>query len=91
LNSSNPKFQVLFEGKAEKQLHKLDPQNQRRILLAARLLGENPRPPKATQLVGQSDLWRVRVGDFRIVYMVQNKELIVLVVQVGHRRDVYKF
>jgi len=82
---------VIFEAKAEKQLHKLDPQNQRRILLAAQLLADNPTPSKALQLVGQNNLWRVRVGDFRIVYALQNQDLIVLVVQVGHRRDVYKF
>jgi mRNA interferase RelE/StbE len=91
LNSSNPKFRVRFEAKAQKQLQKLDPQNQRRILLAAQLLADNPTPSKAVQLVGHNNLWRVRVGDFRIVYAVQNQDLIVLVVQVGHRRDVYKF
>lgn len=90
MNSSNPKYRVRFEAKAEKQLRKLDRQNQRRIILAAQLLRENPSPPKATQLVGHSDLWRVRVGDYRIIYTVQNEDLTVLVVQPGHRRDVYR-
>ena len=91
MSSSKPKYRVRFESGVEKQIRKLDPQNQRRILLSIGLLADNPIPPKAVQLVGEAELWRVRVGDFRIVYTVQKEELIVLVVRVGHRREVYKF
>ncbi len=54
------------------------------------LLAENPRPPAATQLVGGSGEWRVRTGDYRIIYEIHDGELLVLVIVVGHRREVYR-
>ena len=83
-------YQVVFEPKALKQLRRLDPQTQRRILTAAKLLASNPQPPKAKKLTDQDGLWRVRVGDYRIVYQIEDSVLTVLVVKVGHRREVYK-
>ena len=53
---------------------------------AIELLADNPRPPAATQLVGGQGEWRVRVGDYRIVYEIRETELIVLVLRLGHRR-----
>ena len=87
---TDAEYEVRFEAQVLKQLRKIDPQQQRRILIAAALLGAKPRPAKAKQLVGRDNLWRVRVGDYRIVYTVQDSVLTVLVVQVGHRRDVYR-
>jgi mRNA interferase RelE/StbE len=53
-------------------------------------LADNPRPAGAIPLKGEGrGLWRLRVGDSRILYQIQNKELIVLVVDIGHRLDVY--
>lgn len=53
-------------------------------------LAEEPRPPGATNVVGASDTYRIRVGDYRIVYEIQDAVLVVLVIRVGHRRDVYR-
>jgi mRNA interferase RelE/StbE len=57
---------------------------------AIELLGTDPRPPAATQLVGGGGEWRVRTGDYRIVYEINDGELLVLVLAVGHRRDTYR-
>lgn len=61
-----------------------------RIRAATEALGENPRPEGVTKLAGTDDLWRVRVGDFRVVYMIADDVLVVTVVRIGHRRDVYR-
>jgi len=57
---------------------------------AIELLADNPRPPAARQLVGGQGEWRVRVGDHRIVYEIGDAELVVLVLRVGHRREIYR-
>ena len=75
---------------AVRQLRKLDPRARRRVQAAIELLADDPRPPKARKLVGGAGEWRVRTGDFRIVYEIKDQELLVLVVKVGHRRDVYE-
>jgi mRNA interferase RelE/StbE len=74
---------------AVRQLRKLDPVAKRRIQAAIELLAGQPRPSGAKNLSGDGE-WRVRTGDFRIVYEVHDDVLMVLVAAVGHRRDVYR-
>jgi mRNA interferase RelE/StbE len=83
-------YQVRLAPAAVRQLRKLDPPGRRRVQAAIDLLAEDPRPPGARQLVGGAGEWRVRTGDFRIIYDIRNEELLVLVVKVGHRKDVYE-
>jgi mRNA-degrading endonuclease RelE of RelBE toxin-antitoxin system/PHD/YefM family antitoxin component YafN of YafNO toxin-antitoxin module len=73
---------------AVRALKKLDPPVARRLQGAIALLAEDPRPPAARSLRGRPGL-RVRVGDYRIIYTVEDDVLLVVVVTVGHRRDVY--
>jgi mRNA interferase RelE/StbE len=54
------------------------------------LLEQNPRPDGCKRLQGKRDLYRVRCGDYRIIYTIRDQQLLVLVVQIGHRRDVYR-
>lgn len=54
------------------------------------MLAENPRPPKATKLVGFRNRWRVRSGDYRILYEIHDDALTMLVIRVAHRRQVYR-
>jgi mRNA interferase RelE/StbE len=84
------RYAVGIAPHALRQLRKLDPTARRRVQAAIDLLADDPRPPAARQLVGGAGEWRVRTGDYRIVYDIRDKELIVLVVAVGHRRDVYR-
>lgn len=81
---------VTLAPSAARQLRKMDPPARRRIQAVIDLLAQDPRPPAATQLVGGQGEWGVRTGDYRIVYEIWDQELLVLVVRLGHRRDVYR-
>lgn len=74
---------------AVRQLRKLDRSAQRRVQAAIELLAAEPRPNGAKKLVGGDGEWRVRTGDYRIVYEIHDNVLIVLVIAVGHRREIY--
>lgn len=73
---------------AVRALRKLDPPIRRRVQGAIALLAQDPRPPAARALKGRPGL-RVRVGDYRLIYTIHDDVLLVVVVTVGHRRDVY--
>jgi mRNA interferase RelE/StbE len=81
-------YRIELRPAAVRALKRLDPPVRRRIQGAIALLAEDPRPPAARALRGRSGL-RVRVGDYRIVYTVADDVLLIVVVTVGHRRDVY--
>jgi mRNA interferase RelE/StbE len=75
---------------AGRQIRKLDREIQRRVLTCLEGLGADPRPPDSVKLHGPEDLYRVRVGDYRIIYEIFDRNLLVLVLKVGHRSQVYK-
>jgi mRNA interferase RelE/StbE len=81
-------YRIELRPAAVRALKKLDPPIRRRIQGAITLLAEDPRPPAARALRGRPGL-RVRVGDYRIIYTVADDVLLIVVVTVGHRRDVY--
>ncbi len=83
-------YRIVLAAAAERQLRKLDPQARRRVQAAIDLLGAEPRPPAATRLVGGGGEWRVRTGDYRIIYEIEDERLLVLVLRAGHRRSVYR-
>jgi mRNA interferase RelE/StbE len=83
-------YQISVSTAAERQLLKLPGNIQQRIEPAIDQLANDPRPPGCVKLAGEDGLWRIRVGDYRIVYTVKDKQLIVLVVRIAHRRDVYR-
>lgn len=83
-------YLVTIAPAAERQLRKFDPQVRRRVHAAIELLAADPRPPKAIQLVGGAGEWRVRTGDYRIIYEIYDDRLLVLVLRVGHRREIYE-
>jgi mRNA interferase RelE/StbE len=83
------KYRIELRPAAVKALRRIDPQDRGRVHGAIALLGEDPRPPGARALQGR-DGYRVRVGDYRIIYTIRNDILVVVVVTVGHRRDVYE-
>lgn len=82
-------YRIELRPAAARALRKLDPPDQRRVRGAIALLAQDPRPPGARALQGRPGL-RVRVGDYRIVYTVEDDVLLVVVVRLGHRRDVYE-
>lgn len=79
---------VTLSPMAARQLRKLDAQVRRRIQAALDLLAEQPRPPATIQLIGGAGEWRVRTGDYRIVYEIEDDQLLILVLRLGHRREV---
>lgn len=82
------KYRIELRPAAIRALRKLDPQVRPRVQGAIALLGDDPRPPAARALQGRPGL-RVRVGDHRIIYTVTDEVLLVVVMTLGHRRDVY--
>ena len=83
------RYTVTILPPAMKQIGKLDPQVRRRIDAALLALGDDPRPPGSKKLV-KVDAWRIRVGDWRVIYQIKDDQLLVLILRVGHRRDVYE-
>lgn len=83
-------YRIEVAAAALRQLRKLDQTARRRVQAAIELLAQEPRPAGAKKLVGGDGEWRVRTGDYRIVYEVHDDVLLVLVIAVGHRRDIYK-
>jgi mRNA interferase RelE/StbE len=85
-----PSYTVIFKPSADKALRKLPVKVQRRIAAATDTLADDPRPSGCIKLEGEENLYRIRVGEYRIVYTIQDETLIVLVVRVAHRKDVYR-
>lgn len=83
-------YSILLAPPAERQLKALAEPAQKRIVKRLKSLRENPRPHSVKKLVGEEDLYRIREGDYRIVYTIQDKKLIVLVVKIGDRKEVYR-
>ena len=84
-------YRVLVAPAPTKFLERLcDESLKHRIAKALRVLENDPRPPGSLKLQGGDELYRVRVGDYRIVYQIQDAVLVVLVVQIGHRREIYR-
>lgn len=81
-------YSILLAPPAERQLRSLTDLVQKRIVKRLKSLRENPRPQGTKKLTGEEDLYRIRDGDYRIIYTIQDKELIVLVVKIGNRKDV---
>ncbi len=83
-------YRVEVAPAALRQIRKLDRAAQRRVQAAIELLASEPRPSGAKKLVGGNGEWRVRTGDYRVVYEIHDNLVLILVVAVGHRRDIYE-
>lgn len=81
------RYAVEFERSAKKNLDRLDGPIRARVLRKVAALGDDPRPSGASRLVGADDLWRVRVGDYRVVYAIENNRLVVIVVRIAALPD----
>ena len=81
---------VVLTPAAERQFARLSLQAREMIAAALVALARNPRPPACVKLAGAEDLWRIRVRQYRIIYQLLDLELIVVVVKIGNRKDVYR-
>ena len=83
-------YRIEIKRGARKRLVSLAAPIAARISEAIDALAVNPRPTGCRKLVGTDQIYRVRIGDYRVVYEVQDSRLLVLVIKLGHRRDVYR-
>ena len=83
-------YRIEFAPRAERDLLALPEANARRLVPRIDALAPNPRPRGAKKLAGEDDLYRLRVGDYRVLYQIRDRVLLVLVIAVGHRREVYR-
>jgi mRNA interferase RelE/StbE len=83
-------YEVRLKPSAERELRKLPRQIQLRVARRLDGLTSDPRPHGCEKLAGLDDLYRIRVGEYRIVYQVSDQVLLILVVTIGHRGDVYR-
>jgi mRNA interferase RelE/StbE len=90
MSGKSKNYAITFAPAAVRQLRKLDSAARRHVQAAVELLGEDPRPPSAKKLIGGDGEWRVRTGNYRIVYEIHDQVLRVLVLAVGHRREIYR-
>ena len=83
-------YRIEFTRRALKQFKSLTREIQLRLRPQIESLAKDPRPSGVKKLSASEDLYRIREGDYRVIYRVQDKVLLVLVLKVGHRRDIYR-
>ncbi|MEN6509545.1 MAG: type II toxin-antitoxin system RelE/ParE family toxin [Smithella sp.] len=82
-------YKIFFRESVEKDFRSIPKKDLNKILLRIAALSKDPRPPGHEKLTGQ-EKYRIRQGTYRIIYSIQDKELTIWVVKVGHRKDVYR-
>ena len=81
---------IEFKPSALRQLKQLSKQTQKQIQRKIENLKENPLPTGVKKLIGSKNLYRIRVGDYRIIYTIESEKFIVLIIIIGHRREIYR-
>lgn len=82
-------YTVSILRSAQKSLASFPPASRNSIIAAVRRLASSPRPPGVKKLAGR-EAWRIRVGDYRVIYEISDADLRILVVDVGHRKEIYR-
>jgi mRNA interferase RelE/StbE len=83
-------YKLFVDRSAERDLGKIDISQRRKVIEAIDELAKTPTPSGVRKLAGSDDTYRIRVGDYRLLYQIKDRELVVLVVRVAHRRDAYR-
>ncbi len=84
------KYSLEIKHSAQRELDSLDDSVFRRVDRKILALADNPRPPGCKKLKGYKDQWRIRVGDWRVVYLIDDEAKLVSITRVAHRREVYE-
>jgi len=84
-------YSVTFARAAKRQFDKLSRPARQRLGNVVAQLANDPRPAGTVKLSGKDRLYRIRAGDYRAIYQIQDDRLLILVVKIGHRRDIYRF
>lgn len=85
-----PVYEVFLSKAARKQLDTLPLFISNKILEDISDLSSSPRPAGCKKLKGYKKVWRIRIGDYRVIYEIEDKRLRILIVAVGHRKDIYE-
>lgn len=83
-------FELTFKKSAQKELRKIPPKEQLLILKALKELQIDPFPPGVRKLVGGDISYRIRIGDYRVIYNILKHELLIEVIRIKHRKDAYR-
>ena len=83
-------YRVQIMPSALRALNSLDRTTKRHISAAIDTLAEEPRPHGAVKVQAREEAWRLRVGDYRVVYTIEDRQVTVSVIAIGHRRDIYR-
>ena len=83
-------YEILLERRAERDLRQLSAEMFQRVVAAIQTLANDPRPSGCKKLTGSKNDWRIRVGDYRVLYEIGDRVKVVRVMRVRHRRDVYR-
>ena len=83
-------YSIVFARSARKELQGLDPPIALRLLKRIETLAKDPRPAGVVKLEGAIDLWRIRVGEWRVVYRIDNRVRLVDITSIRHRREAYR-
>ncbi len=83
-------YEVRFSKEADKALDSLDAKLAMRIAKAIGNLATQPTPPGCRKIVNSENDWRIRIGDYRVVYSIRDSVLVVFIIRIGHRKDIYR-
>jgi mRNA interferase RelE/StbE len=83
-------YQIEFKARAKKELARVPREFAKKIIVEIAALALNPRPNGSKKLVGAEHTYRIRVGNYRVLYSVLEQQLIIEVIKIGHRKEVYK-
>jgi len=84
------RYTLEFTASAAREFRALDRHTQRRISTKVSELAEDPFPAGVRKFQGEEDHWRIRVGDYRVIYRVEKRRVVIVIVRIGHRREVYR-
>jgi mRNA interferase RelE/StbE len=83
-------FKLEYKSSVKKELRKLAHADRVAIIQKVELLKDEPKPEGSAKLMGSRDLFRIRHGDYRVVYQIQKHVLLIIIIRIGHRKDIYK-
>ena len=83
-------YRIEVSATAERQIRKLPRADQLRVVRAVQALSTDPRPPGCRKLSGYEDVFRVRIGRYRVLYSIEGRRLVIIILKVGDRKDIYR-
>ena len=83
-------YEILLERRAERDIKKLSIEIFQRIIPRIKALAENPKPTGSRKITGSKSDWRIRIGEYRVIYEVDEKSRVVKVMRIRHRKDIYR-